>query len=82
MDIKVALSGDMAAFAESKLAAGRYASMSEIVDEALRLLEKVEAPVYDEAFLKRAWQEGIESGDAGEVDIEDIKKEARSLYGG
>lgn len=81
MDVKVALSGEMAAFAASRLSEGRYSSMSEMVDEALRLLERVEAPILDEAYLRQAWQEGIDSGDAGEVDIEDIKKEGRALLG-
>jgi antitoxin ParD1/3/4 len=29
-------------------------------------------------FLRQAWQEGIDSGDAGEVDFSALKQEARA----
>jgi antitoxin ParD1/3/4 len=29
-------------------------------------------------FLRKAWQEGVDSGDAGEVDFSALKKEARA----
>jgi len=29
-------------------------------------------------FLRKAWQEGIDSGDAGELDMAALKREARA----
>src|SRR5271155_5352252 len=47
------------------VAAGRYSSSSEVVREALRLMEKVERQEAEKLqFLRNAWQEGIDSGDA------------------
>ena len=58
---------------------GRYASSSEVVREALRLMESVERREAEKlGFLRKAWQEGIGSGDAGELDFAALKQEARA----
>jgi antitoxin ParD1/3/4 len=57
---------------------GRYTSTSEVVREALRLLERsdrLEAERSEE--LRRAWQQGVSSGDVGELDFAELRKEAR-----
>ena len=48
---------------------GQYASNSEVVREALRLWEqREEIRMLEVGRLKRAYDEGMSSGDAGEVD--------------
>ena len=32
-------------------------------------------------WLQRAWQEGIDSGDAGQIDFAELKQEARQCLG-
>ena len=79
MNMNVSLTDELAGFVKAKVADGRYASSSEVVREALRLMEKVERQEADRLqFLRRAWQDGIESGDAGEIDFAALKKEARA----
>lgn len=63
-------------FIERKLAEKRYASTSELVREALRLLEEKEANS-TLAALRDALQEGEESGDAGVLDMEAIRRAAK-----
>ena len=67
-------------FISSQLATGRYASASEVVREALRLMEEKEAHSKLEA-LRAALIEGEASGDAGPLDMEQIKREARKEAG-
>jgi antitoxin ParD1/3/4 len=47
-----------------------------VVREALRLMEKTEE-AEKLALLRQAWKEGVESGDAGEIDFAALKREAR-----
>ncbi len=78
MDMNVSLPDELAQFVRAKVETGRYASSSEVIREALRLLEMREQEEADKlALLRKAWQAGIESGDAGELDIAALKKEAR-----
>ena len=70
MNMNVSLTDELANFVKSKVSGGRYTSSSEVVREALRLMEKVEQQEAEKLnFLRQAWKEGIDSGDAGEVDI-------------
>ena len=79
MNMNVSLTDELANFVKAKVAAGRYTSSSEVVREALRLMEKVEQQEAEKlGFLRKAWQEGIDSGDAGEMDFTALKKEARA----
>jgi antitoxin ParD1/3/4 len=78
MNMNVSLTDELANFVKAKVAAGRYSSSSEVVREALRLMEKVEQREAEKLrYLRFAWKEGLESGDAGEVDFAVLKKEAR-----
>jgi antitoxin ParD1/3/4 len=78
MNMNVSLTDDLAEFVKAKVAAGRYTSSSEVVREALRLMEKVEQKEAEKLnLLRAAWQAGIDSGDIGEIDFAELKKEAR-----
>ncbi|WP_342394919.1 type II toxin-antitoxin system ParD family antitoxin [uncultured Rhodoblastus sp.] len=77
--MNVSLTDELANFVKAKVAAGRYASSSEVVREALRLMEKIEQQEAEKLnFLRQAWKEGIDSGDAGELDFAVLKQEARA----
>ena len=67
-------------FIESHVSQGRYASASELVRDGLRLLEEKEADSKLEA-LRAALIEGEESGDAGLLDMEAIRQEAKNAVG-
>lgn len=62
-------------FVKSQIAAGRYGNASEVMRAGLRLLEEHEAKVQS---LRRALIEGEESGDAGPLDFDAIKRDARA----
>jgi antitoxin ParD1/3/4 len=67
--------------ARELVASGRYASVSEVLRDGLRLLEEREAlRAWKLAELKKAIQEGLDSGDAGPWEGADsIIKEGRRL---
>jgi antitoxin ParD1/3/4 len=78
MNISVSLTPELVGLIREKVATGRYASTSEVVREALRLLERADQREAEAtARLRQAWDEGIASGDAGPVDFEAIKAEGR-----
>lgn len=79
MNMNVSLTEELAKFIKTKVASGRYSSSSEVVREALRLMEKTEQQDAEKlALLRAAWKEGIDSGDVGEVDFAVLKREARA----
>jgi antitoxin ParD1/3/4 len=65
---------------ESLLKSGRYASVSEIMRDSLRLLEEREANSKLQS-LRNALIKGEESGDAGELHMEAIRLEAKKEAG-
>ena len=75
MDVNVSLTDELGEFVKTKLSSGRYTSASEVVSEALRLMEQTEQARVD--FLRQAWTEGQASGDAGLADFVGIKEQAR-----
>ena len=79
MNMNVSLPEELANFVKDKVATGRYGSSSVVVREALRLVEKTELQKAEKlVWLRQAWNEGIESGDAGEIDFVALKREARA----
>lgn len=74
----ISLSDHFDRFIDQQLESGRYASVSEVIREALRLMERREAKLQ---ALRRAIDDGLESGPATPFDIEEIiaaaKGEAR-----
>jgi antitoxin ParD1/3/4 len=75
MNMNVSLTDELADFVKSKVVSGRYASSSEVVREALRLMEQQDAEKL--AWLRQAYKDGMDSGDAGEIDFAALKKEGR-----
>ena len=67
-------------FIEQQINSQRYASASELVREALRLLEEKEADSRLKA-LQVALIEGEESGDAGPLDMNAIRDAAKQEAG-
>jgi antitoxin ParD1/3/4 len=65
---------------EALIKSGRYASVSEIMRDSLRLLEERDANSKLQ-FLRTALIEGEESGDAGELHMETIRLEAKKETG-
>jgi antitoxin ParD1/3/4 len=79
MNMNVSLTEELANFVKAKVTTGRYTSSSEVVREALGLMEKVEQQETEKLqFLRNAWRDGIDSGDAGELDFKALKQEARA----
>lgn len=79
MNMNVSLTDELADFVKAKVAAGRYSSSSEVVREALRMMEKAERQEAEKLrLLREAWRQGVDSGDVGELDFSELKKEARA----
>jgi antitoxin ParD1/3/4 len=82
MNMNVSLTEELAGFVKAKVSTGRYSSSSEVVREALRLMEQRDTQEAERLQrLRKTWDEGIESGDAGEVDFATVKSEARARLG-
>lgn len=80
MNMNVSLTEELASFVKTKVSSGRYTSASEVVREALRLLEQRDQVEAEKLrWMQKAWQDGVDSGDAGEIDFAELKKEARSV---
>ncbi len=78
MDVTVSLDDELVRFVEGQIATGRFRSSSDLVREALRLMETIERQDADSLrWLRGAWQDGLDSGDAGEIDFTALKAEAR-----
>jgi antitoxin ParD1/3/4 len=78
MNISISLTPELLALAKAKVETGRYTSISEVIREALRMLERADqrdAEVI--AGLRQAWDEGVASGDAGPLDFAELKAEGR-----
>lgn len=81
MDISISLPPELIGLIEAKVASGCYRSRSDVVREALRLLDKVDQGNAEaRSRLKQAWDDGVGSGDAGPLDFAALKEAARSRY--
>lgn len=74
----VTLGDHFEAFISSQIKAGRYGNASEVVRASLRLLEEHEQKV---EALRQKLIEGEASGDAGPLDFDKVKREARKRAG-
>lgn len=76
--VSVSLTAEMLETVKEAVAGGGYASASEVIGEALRewhlrqLLKKAEVE-----RLRKAWDEGIQSGTSSTVDFDEIKRRGR-----
>jgi len=76
--LSIALTPEFAADIREAVATGEYASTSEVIRDALRAWKQIRqgrAVAIEE--LRRLWQEGLDSGDGGPLDAEDIKRRGR-----
>ena len=79
MTLNINLTPQLENMVRQKVAGGLYNSASEVVREALRLMEaqdQLRAVRLEQ--LRQDIQEGLDSGSAGELDIETIKKRGRA----
>ena len=78
MGMNVRLGEDAARLVEKMVASGQYGSAEEAVEHALVALVLNEP--FDEevtAWLRAEWEKGVASGNAGPLDIDAFKAEAR-----
>ena len=76
--MNISLTPHLEALVKQKVDTGLYNSASEVIREALRLLEEKERlnEIKLEA-LRNDIQKGLESGESTQLNIEDIKAKAR-----
>lgn len=67
-------------FVESQLNSGRYANINELMRDSLRLLEERQAS-FNLNLLRHALIEGEESGDGGELNMQQLKHEIKQEVG-
>ena len=80
MTMNINLTPQLEDLVRSKVTSGLYNSASEVVREALRLMERedqMRAATLSQ--LRQEIQEGLQSGPAGELDIENIKLRGRVM---
>lgn len=79
--MNVSLTPQLEKLIQDKVESGRYHSASEVIRDALRLFEERE--MVNQAkldALRAAINQGLESGSAGELDMNAIKAEARRRF--
>ncbi|MEZ5690971.1 MAG: type II toxin-antitoxin system ParD family antitoxin [Rickettsiales bacterium] len=74
----ISLGDHFEGFINEQIMQGRYGSASEVIRASLRLLEAQEQKLQ---ALRLALIEGEKSGDAGELDMEVIKRKAKKKAG-
>jgi antitoxin ParD1/3/4 len=70
----ISLGDHFEGFISEQVESGRYGSTSEVIRASLRLLEERERRI---STLRQALIHGEKSGDAGELDMKEIKRKAR-----
>jgi antitoxin ParD1/3/4 len=76
--MNISVPDPMKDFVQAQIDEGKYASSSDYVRDLIRKDQEVKDKF---AALQAAISLGIESGEAGELDMEAIKKKARRLAG-
>jgi antitoxin ParD1/3/4 len=79
--LTVSLTSQLARLVREAVAAGDYASSSDLIQEALGLWAMAQAP-HDAAAIKlrKLWEEGLLSGESAPLDMEAIKRRARAAF--
>ncbi|MBB3650007.1 antitoxin ParD1/3/4 [Rhizobium sp. BK619] len=81
MDLTVSLPDELASYIKKKIDSGGYSSSSDVVSEALRLLEERDsAKAREVERLRNAWHDGMQSGDFGPLDMDTVKAEGRRRF--
>jgi antitoxin ParD1/3/4 len=81
--MSVALTREQVSALKTAVGAGEYATISEIVREAVRDWQlKRELRQEDIKRLCQMWDAGIASGSAGELDMKKLRREARARLKG
>jgi antitoxin ParD1/3/4 len=80
MDVSLSLPPELVALIDSQVRSGRFASSSDVVGAALRLLQH--SGESEVAWLRAAWEDGIASGDAGPLDPAELRAAAHAGLGG
>lgn len=79
MGMNINLTPQLEEMVRQKVTSGLYTSASEVVREALRLMdEKDQLRVAKLGQLRQALQAGMDSGPAVELDPEDVKRAGRA----
>lgn len=71
----ISLGDHFEGFVTRQIQSGRYESVSEVIRASLRLLEEREKSI---GVLRHALVEGEKSGDAGPLNMQEIKRKARA----
>jgi antitoxin ParD1/3/4 len=69
--LSITLPAKQAANIRKAVKSGAFASNNEVIIDALRAWED------ETEYLRKAWQDGLASGTAGEWDVEEFLKKAR-----
>ncbi len=79
--ISIDLSPRLNSIIQEAVASGQYASVSDVVEEALAAWdEHKNLPQFSVDELRRLWNEGIASGSPKALSIEDIISKARNRF--
>ena len=79
MTMNINLTPQLEQMVREKVASGHYSSASEVVREALRLMEREDQfQAAKLAQLRRDIQDGLESGSAGKLDVDAVKRRGRA----
>jgi antitoxin ParD1/3/4 len=79
MNLNISLPDSDAEFVREKVASGRFRSDSDVVREALRIMQVAEREEAEKlTWLREAWRDGIGSGEAAPIDFAALKAEARA----
>ncbi len=78
MNVSISLTPELVELIRKKVASGRYTSTSEVVREALRLLERSDQHEAERTeALRQDWSEGVGSEDAGLLNFDELRLTAR-----
>ena len=69
-ELRVTLPTELARAVNEAVESGEYATVSDVIREAVRDWQ-------DKRALRQLWDEGIASGSAGELDVNELLREAR-----
>lgn len=77
--VSVALTGEQISAIRAAVDSGEYATTSEVVREAIRDWQAKRELRHEEINrLRKLWDEGVVSGEAGPVDMKGLRREARA----